>query len=56
LVLSEELYTMPNVKNEDEKHVAHDGGVKESKTDPEPLKKRIQRHYDMSADQFLKVW
>jgi hypothetical protein len=35
-----------------------DGGVKDAKANTERLnlKKRIQRHYDMSADQFLKVW
>ncbi|KAI4231123.1 MAG: hypothetical protein L6R40_007838, partial [Gallowayella cf. fulva] len=28
----------------------------EAKTDTERLKKRIQRHYDVTSDQFLKVW
>lgn len=47
--------TMPD-KNENQKHVAHAGGVKEAKVDAERLKKRIQRHYDVTSDQFLKVW
>ncbi|KAL9607237.1 MAG: hypothetical protein Q9167_007832 [Letrouitia subvulpina] len=42
--------------NENGKHVAHAGGVKEAKVDIERLKKRIQRHYDITSDQFLKVW
>lgn len=42
--------------NKNGKHVAHAGGVKESKGDTEYLKKRIQRHYNRTADQFLKVW
>lgn len=46
---------MPDV-NENGKHVAHAGGVKETKAAPERLKKRIQRHYDVTSDQFLKVW
>ena len=46
---------MPAI-NENGKHVAHAGGVKEAKVDTEHLKKRIQRHYDVTSDQFLKVW
>jgi hypothetical protein len=46
---------MPDT-NENGKHIAHADGVKEAKVDTERLKKRIQRHYNMSADQFLKVW
>jgi hypothetical protein len=42
--------------NENGKHVAHAGGGTEGMVDKERLKKRIQRHYDMSAEQFLKVW
>lgn len=46
---------MPDIK-ENGKHVADAGGVKEAKVDTERLKKRIQRHYDVTSDQFLKVW
>lgn len=48
-------YTMPDI-NENGKHVADAGGVEEAKIDTERLKKRIQRHYDVTSDQFLKVW
>ena len=44
---------MPDI-NENGKHVAHAG--EEAKVDTERLKKRIQRHYDVTSDQFLKVW
>ncbi|KAF1974309.1 gamma-tocopherol methyltransferas-like protein [Bimuria novae-zelandiae CBS 107.79] len=46
---------MAEVK-ENGKHVAQAGGGQEAKADRESLKKRIQKHYDMSAEQFLKVW
>ena len=46
---------MPD-NNENGKHVANAGGAKEAKADTERLKKRIQRHYDVTSDQFLKVW
>ena len=46
---------MPD-KNENQKHVTHAGGVKEARVDAERLNKRIQRHYDVTSDQFLKVW
>lgn len=46
---------MPDI-NENGKHVAHVGGVSESKADTERLKKRIQKHYNVTSDQFLKVW
>lgn len=42
--------------NENGKHVAHGGGGKEAKVEIKRLKKKIQRHYDVSAGQFLKVW
>ena len=42
--------------SENGKHVAHAGGFKEAKVDTERLKKRIQKHYDVTLDQFLKVW
>jgi hypothetical protein len=45
---------MPDT-NANGKHVAYAGGVK-AKDDTERLKKRIQRHYDVTSDQFLKVW
>jgi hypothetical protein len=41
---------------ENEKPVVRVDGGKEGKVDKEQLKKRIQKHYDMSAEQFLKVW
>ncbi|RYP51417.1 hypothetical protein DL768_003250 [Monosporascus sp. mg162] len=43
---------MPDI-NENGKNVAHPGGVK-PKVDTEPLKRRIQRHDDVTSDQFLK--
>jgi len=46
---------MPSI-NANSNNVTHVGGGKEAKVDMERLKKRIQRHYDMSAEQFLKVW
>lgn len=53
LVLS--IYTMADI-HENGNHVAQAGGGKEAKVDEERLKKKIQRHYNMSAEQFLKVW
>ncbi|KAL1857095.1 putative secondary metabolism biosynthetic enzyme [Diaporthe australafricana] len=47
---------MADVNNENEKHVADAGGGVKGKEDTERLKKRIQRHYDVTSDQFLKVW
>lgn len=51
------VYTMADTK-ENEEHVAHAGGDKKAKIDIEQLnlKKRIQRHYDVTSEQFLKVW
>lgn len=37
-------------------HAAQVGGGKETNDDNDRLKKKIVRHYDMSAGQFLKVW
>jgi hypothetical protein len=45
---------MPDI-NENGKHVANASGTK-AEVDTERLKKRIQRHYDVTSDQFLKVW
>lgn len=42
--------------NENGKYVSYAGGVNESKGDTKYLKKRIQRHYNRTSDQFLKVW
>jgi len=42
--------------NEIGRHNAHAHDGKEDKVEKEQLKKRIQKHYDMSAEQFLKVW
>jgi hypothetical protein len=42
--------------SENGKQVVHADGGKDSKVGKEQLKKRIQKHYDMSAEQFLKVW
>ena len=43
---------------ENREPIAYAGGDKEAKTNTEHLnlKKRIQRHYDVTSDQFLKVW
>ena len=40
---------------ENGKHVAGAGGAK-AEAERERLNKRIQRHYDVTSDQFLKVW
>ncbi|KAH6843285.1 S-adenosyl-L-methionine-dependent methyltransferase [Chaetomium sp. MPI-CAGE-AT-0009] len=45
---------MPTMK-ENGKHVTH-AGSGEAKDDTGRLKKRIQTHYDVTSDQFLKVW
>ncbi|KAI1345318.1 S-adenosyl-L-methionine-dependent methyltransferase [Xylaria sp. FL0043] len=37
-------------------NVVQGSDAKESKIDRERLRKRIQRHYDVTSDQFLKVW
>jgi hypothetical protein len=42
--------------SENGKQVVNADGGKDSKVGKEQLKKRIQKHYDMSAEQFLKVW
>lgn len=51
------IYTMPDTK-ENGKPVAHTGGTgaNASQDDTQRLNKRIQRHYDVTSDQFLKVW
>ncbi|KAL1603464.1 putative secondary metabolism biosynthetic enzyme [Paraconiothyrium brasiliense] len=41
---------------ENGKDLVHAGSGKDAKADEDGLKKRIVRHYDMSAHQFLKVW
>lgn len=46
---------MPDT-NENGKHVTHADGVTEAKADTERLKRRIQKHYNVTSDQFLKVW
>lgn len=45
---------MPDI-NENRKHTAQLDGVK-TKSDRESLKKRIQRHYNVTSDEFLHVW
>jgi hypothetical protein len=42
--------------NANDTHNVHANDGKDGKVDKEQLKKRIQKHYDMSAEQFLKVW
>lgn len=46
---------MSNLHENGEYHADITGG-KQTEVGSEGLKKRIQRHYNMSAEQFLKVW
>lgn len=48
------MHTMTD-RNENGKPVVN-AGTPKAKDDTEGLKKRIQRHYDITSDQFLKVW
>lgn len=48
-------YTMPGAV-ETAKDLDPPGGGKETKDGKIRLKQRLQKHYDMSAEQFLKVW
>lgn len=49
------VYMMPDM-NRNRDHVSHADGIKEAKAGIERLRKRIQRHYDVTSGQFLKVW
>ncbi|KAK4203179.1 gamma-tocopherol methyltransferase-like protein [Triangularia verruculosa] len=47
---------MSDTKESGKDVAAYAGGVVQVKDDTDGLNKRIQKHYDVTSDQFLKVW